>query len=125
MYKILIVDDSNFMRNVIKNILSKNGFSKFLEARNGIEAVELYESERPNLVILDIAMPEKDGFSTLIDILKIDKKATVIGCSSSSNSILLKELIEEGVKDFIVKPFTEKQFIYTVKKALKNKKKQD
>lgn len=125
MYKILIVDDSNMMRNIIKNILSKNGFNKFVEAKNGIEAIELYQSEHPHLVILDIVMPEKDGCSTLIDIIKIDKKATVIGCSSSSNSILVKELLKEGITEFIAKPFSEKDLLHTVQKALRNKKKQD
>ena len=89
MYKILIVDDSSFMRKIIKDILSKNGFDKLIEAKNGIDAIDLYKSEKPNLVILDVIMPDKDGFSTLTDIIEIDKKANIIVCSASSNNILV------------------------------------
>lgn len=124
MYKILIVDDSSFMRKIIKDILSKNGFDKLIEAKNGIDAIDLYKSEKPNLVILDVIMPDKDGFSTLTDIIEIDKKANIIVCSASSNNILIKELVAEGIKGFIVKPFEEKELISTVKRVLRYRKKQ-
>lgn len=124
MYKILIVDDSSFMRKIIKDTLSKNGFDKLIEAKNGIDAIDLYKSEKPNLVILDVIMPDKDGFSTLTDIIEIDKKANIIVCSASSNNILIKELVAEGIKGFIVKPFEEKELISTVKRVLRYRKKQ-
>lgn len=124
MYKILIVDDSSFMRKIIKDILSKNGFDKLIEAKNGIDAIDLYKSEKPNLVILDVIMPDKDGFSTLTNIIEIDKKANIIVCSASSNNILIKELVAEGIKGFIVKPFEEKELISTVKRVLRYRKKQ-
>lgn len=124
MYKILIVDDSSFIRKIIKDILSKNGFDKLIEAKNGIDAIDLYKSEKPNLVILDVIMPDKDGFSTLTDIIEIDKKANIIVCSASSNNILIKELVAEGIKGFIVKPFEEKELISTVKRVLRYRKKQ-
>lgn len=118
MYKILIVDDSSFMRKVLKSMLSKNGFNEVIEAANGMEAVELYKAEQPNLVILDVIMPEKNGFSTLIDIIEIDEAANIIGCSASNNNTLIKEFVSEHIKGFVMKPFTEQELMSVIKRVL-------
>lgn len=120
MYKILIVDDSSFMRKVLKSMLSKYGFNDIIEATNGMEAIDLYRAERPNLVILDVIMPEKNGFSTLIDIIEIDEQANIIGCTASNNNTLVKEFVSAHIKGFIMKPFTEKELVSTVKRVLAN-----
>ncbi len=116
--KVLIVDDAAFMRMMIKNILSKNGFEVVGEASNGAEAVELYKKLKPDLVTMDITMPEMDGIEALKKIKEIDPNAKVIMVSAMGQQQLVIEAIQAGAKDFIVKPFQPDRLLEAVNKAL-------
>lgn len=115
---VLIVDDAAFMRMMIKDILSKNGFNVIGEAEDGMQAVEKYKELTPDLVTMDITMPEKDGIEALKDIKKIDSGATVIMCSAMGQQAMVIDAIQAGAKDFIVKPFQADRVLEAVNKAL-------
>ncbi len=118
MASILIVDDAAFMRMMIKNILSKNGFSVVGEAENGLRAVEKYKELNPDLVIMDITMPEMDGIQAVKQIKTLDPSARIIMCSAMGQQAMVIESIQAGAKDFIVKPFQAERVIEAVKKAV-------
>lgn len=115
---ILIVDDAAFMRMMIKDILTKNGYNVIGEAENGIKAVEKFNECKPDLVLMDITMPEKDGIQALKEIKGIDPKAQVIMCSAMGQQAMVIESIQAGAKDFIVKPFQPDRVIEAVKKVV-------
>ncbi|MBE5879467.1 MAG: response regulator [Lachnospiraceae bacterium] len=115
---ILIVDDAAFMRMMIKDILSKNGYTVAGEAENGVKAIEKYNEVKPDLVLMDITMPEKDGIQALKEIKAIDPKAQVIMCSAMGQQAMVIESIQAGAKDFIVKPFQADRVIEAVKKVV-------
>lgn len=116
--QILIVDDASFMRMMIKDILTKNGFEVVGEAENGLDAVEKYKELDPNLVIMDITMPEMDGIQAVKEIKSINSEATIVMCSAMGQQGMVIEAIQAGAKDFIVKPFQHDRVIEAVKKAL-------
>ena len=118
MAKILIVDDAAFMRMMIKDILTKNGYEVAAEAENGQKAVEKYAEVRPNLVLMDITMPEMDGIQALKKIKEIDAGANVIMCSAMGQQAMVIEAIQSGAKDFIVKPFQAERVLEAVKKVV-------
>ncbi|MGN0345806.1 MAG: response regulator [Lachnospiraceae bacterium] len=118
MAKILIVDDAAFMRMMIKDILTKNGYEVAGEAENGVVAVSKYGEIKPDLVLMDITMPEKDGIQALKDIKAIDGGAKVIMCSAMGQQAMVIEAIQSGAKDFIVKPFQADRVIEAVKKVV-------
>src|SRR5690625_1393649 len=99
--KVLIVDDAAFMRMMIKDILEKNGYEVVGEAQNGVEAVEKYEELSPDLVTMDITMPEMDGIEALKKIQEINPEATVIMCSAMGQQAMVIDAIQAGAKDFI------------------------
>ena len=109
--KILIVDDSVFMRMILKNTLTQNGFNDVVEARNGLEAIEAFQRYKPDLVFLDIIMPENDGITTLKRILDIDKDAKVVMLTAVGQEESRKECIRLGAVDYIVKPFGEQRVV--------------
>jgi len=115
---ILIVDDAAFMRMMIKDVLSKNGFEISGEAENGAKAIEKYKETNPDLVIMDITMPEVDGIQAVKEIKKINNAAKVIMCSAMGQQAMVIEAIQAGAKDFIVKPFQAERIIEAVKKVL-------
>lgn len=115
---ILIVDDASFMRMMIKDILTKNGFEVVGEAENGAKAVEKYEELKPDLVIMDITMPEMDGIQAVKEIKKINEDAKIVMCSAMGQQAMVIEAIQAGAKDFIVKPFQADRVIEAVKKVL-------
>lgn len=115
---ILIVDDATFMRMMIKDILEKNGYEVIGEANNGITAVEKYKELSPELVIMDITMPEMDGIAALKAIKASDPNATVIMCSAMGQQAMVIDAIQAGAKDFIVKPFQADRVIEAIQKAL-------
>ncbi|MCT4507988.1 MAG: response regulator [Tepidibacter sp.] len=115
---ILLVDDAAFMRMMIKDILVKNGYDVVGEAENGLKAVEKYKELKPNLVIMDITMPELDGIEAVKEIKKIDPAACVIMCSAMGQQGMVIEAIQSGAKDFIVKPFQADRVLEAVKKVL-------
>ena len=115
---ILIVDDAAFMRMMIKDILTKNGYEVAGEAENGVVAVSKYAELKPDLVLMDITMPEKDGIQALKDIKAADAGAKVIMCSAMGQQAMVIESIQSGAKDFIVKPFDKDRVLEAVKKAI-------
>ena len=107
------------MRMMLKDILVRNGYEVCGEARNGIEALEKYKELKPDLVTLDITMPDKDGISALKDIKLYDANAKCIMCSAMGQQVMVVEAIHIGALDFIVKPFLESRVIESVSKVLK------
>ena len=118
MAKILIVDDAAFMRMMIKDILTKNGYEVVAEAANGVEAVELYKSHQPDLVTMDITMPEMDGIEALKQIKAVNPAAKVIMCSAMGQQSMVMDAIKAGANDFIVKPFQADRVLEAVKKIV-------
>ncbi|CAN7429178.1 MULTISPECIES: response regulator [Bacillaceae] len=116
--KILIVDDAAFMRMMIKDILTKNGFDVVGEAADGSQAVDKYKELKPDLVTMDITMPEKDGIAALKEIKSIDASAKIIMCSAMGQQAMVIDAIQAGAKDFIVKPFQADRVIEAIQKAL-------
>lgn len=115
---ILICDDAAFMRMMIKDILSKNGYNIAGEAENGMKAVEKFKEVTPDLVLMDITMPEMDGIAALKEIKKLDAGAKVIMCSAMGQQAMVIESIQAGAKDFIVKPFQAERVLEAVKKVV-------
>jgi two-component system, chemotaxis family, chemotaxis protein CheY len=118
MSKILIVDDAAFMRMMIKDILVKNGFDVCGEAENGLQAIEKFKETQPDLVTMDITMPEMDGIQALKEIRKTNPNAKIIMCSAMGQQAMVIEAIQAGAKDFIVKPFQADRVIEAISKAL-------
>ena len=118
MYKIMVVDDAGFMRMTIKNHLSKAGYTTFVEGEDGAQAVELYKAEKPDLVIMDITMPNMNGIDALRTITGSDAGAKVIMCSAMGQESMVMEAITLGALDFIVKPFKQERIVQTVSKVL-------
>ena len=115
---ILICDDAAFMRMMIKDILTKNGYDVAGEAENRQVAVDKYSEVKPDLVMMDITMPEKDGIQALKEIKAKDPSANVIMCSAMGQQAMVIESIQAGAKDFIVKPFVADRVIEAVRKAV-------
>jgi two-component system chemotaxis response regulator CheY len=115
---IMIVDDAAFMRMMIRDNLKKEGFTDFIEAGDGEEAVELYRENRPDLVLLDITMPVKDGISALREMKSDDPDAKVVMCSAMGQENMVVESIRLGALDFIVKPFKPERLVQTVRNIL-------
>ncbi|MFC4617354.1 response regulator [Camelliibacillus cellulosilyticus] len=116
--KILVVDDAAFMRMMIKDILTKNGFDVVAEANDGQEAIEKYQEYKPDLVTMDITMPDMDGITSLKKIREIDPQAKVIMCSAMGQQAMVIDAIQAGAKDFIVKPFQADRVLEAIKKTL-------
>ncbi|AUS96337.1 two-component system response regulator [Clostridium thermosuccinogenes] len=116
--RILVVDDAAFMRMMIKDILTKNGYEVAGEAENGAKAVEKYKELNPDLVIMDITMPEVDGIQAVKEIRKINGESKIIMCSAMGQQAMVIESIQAGARDFIVKPFQAERVIEAVKKVI-------
>ena len=116
--KILVVDDAAFMRLMIKDVLTKNGYTEIEEAGDGELAVQAYQAGRQDLVILDITMPNKDGLEALKEIKAIDGNSRVVMCSAMGQEAMVVDAIKLGALDFIVKPFKPDRIIQTVKNIL-------
>lgn len=118
MAKILLVDDAAFMRMMVKDTLSKAGYTELVEAQDGAEAVEKYKAEKPDLVFMDITMPNMDGLEALKAIKAADSNANVVMCSAMGQESMVIEAIKSGAKDFIVKPFKPERILATAEKIL-------
>ncbi|MEI7473592.1 MAG: response regulator [bacterium] len=118
MKRVLIADDSRFMRQYLTTILKKNGYLVVAEAADGEAAVELYQKHSPDMVILDITMPKKSGIESLREIKMLNKDAKVVICSSMGQKFFIQDAYDNGAVDFIVKPFTIETIVGTVKKVL-------
>ena len=112
---ILVCDDAAFMRMMIKDILTKNGYNVAGEAENGLKAIEKFNETKPDLVLMDITMPEMDGIQALKKIKELDPAANVIMCSAMGQQAMVIEAIQSGAKDFIVKPFQAERVLEAVK----------
>jgi len=117
--KILIVDDARFMRMLLKDILVKAGYDVIGEAANGKEAIELYKKLKPDLVTMDIIMPDMSGVDVVRELKKIDPNVKVIMVTAIGQQALVEEAIEAGAKDYIVKPFQSSRVIEAVERVLK------
>jgi len=116
MKKVLIVDDSAFMRRTMKSIVVRNDFEVVGEGTNGVEAVSLYKKLRPDIVTLDVVMKDMDGLEALKVIMKIDPNANIVMVTSMGQDIIVREAIVAGAKNFILKPFTEQQVMVAFEK---------
>ena len=116
--KVLIVDDASFMRAMIKDILVKNGYEVIGEARNGLDAFEKYKSLNPDIVTMDITMPEVDGIEAVRMIKEYDKSAKVIMCSAMGQQSMVIEALKAGAKDYIVKPFAADRVLAAINKIV-------
>lgn len=115
--KILIVDDAAFMRMMLKDILTKEGY-EICEAENGKDAIDKFQTQSPDLVTMDITMPEMDGLESLKEIKKLNAAAKVIMCSAMGQQAMVIQAIQNGARDFIVKPFQKERVVEAVSKAL-------
>lgn len=116
MKKVLVVDDAAFMRLTLKTMLEKNGFEVIGEANNGSMAIAMYKELNPELVTMDITMPDMDGIEALDQIIKFDSNAKIVMLSAMGQETRIREAVLKGAKGFIVKPFKEDYLI----KALGN-----
>jgi len=120
MAKILIADDSEAIRLVLKEILLIGEHEIIAEARDGAEAVELYQQHNPQILLLDLNMPEKDGFTVINEVMKYDPNAKIILISASDQEELIHECLERGVKSHIMKPFDFKTVLKSITEVLEN-----
>lgn len=126
--KVMIVDDAMFMRNMIAEIFNgkKHGDEEFevvTEAENGLEAVAKYREHKPDIVTMDIVMPEMTGIEALKEIMDMDDSANVIMCSALGQDSLVMEALDAGAKDFIVKPFQPEKVMDIVTRILDENRK--
>lgn len=118
MARILVVDDSAFMRMMLKDILGKDGHEVAGESENGDDAVKKYSELQPDLVAMDIVMPKVTGIEAVRRIKQSDPQATIVMISALGQDAMVKEALEAGAKDFIVKPFQREKVIEAVNRAL-------
>jgi two-component system chemotaxis response regulator CheY len=118
MARVLVVDDAAFMRKMVSDALAKGGHEVVGEAGNGVEAIAQFQQIKPDLVTLDITMPEKDGLAALAEIVAADPSARVVMCSALGQESKVLEAIKLGAKEFVVKPFQPARVIEAVDKAL-------
>jgi two-component system, chemotaxis family, chemotaxis protein CheY len=116
--KVLVVDDTKFMRDILKGILSKKDLEIAGEAGNGREAVEKYRELKPDLVTMDIIMPEMDGIEAVKKIIEINPAARILMCSAMGQQALVIEAIQAGARDFVIKPFQPTRVLEAVDRAL-------
>lgn len=105
MAKVMLVDDSRFMKLYIKNMVTALGHEIIGEADNGLEAIIQYSKLNPDLVFMDITMPDMTGINAVREIIKLDRNARIVMCSAMGQKMMIQEALQAGAKDFIVKPF--------------------
>lgn len=115
---VLIVDDAVFMRTVLKKMLEESGYTIVGEASNGVEAISKAKELQPDIVTLDITMPELDGVSALPKIMEVSPNSKVIMCSAMGQQPMVVDAIKNGAKDFIVKPFQKARVLQAIENAL-------
>lgn len=116
MRTVLIADDTAFMRMTLRNILGKNGYKVVGEAEDGVQAIEKYKELNPNIVTMDITMPNLDGISAIKEIIKNDSQANIVVCSAMGQKTLVIEALNAGARDFIVKPFQPERILDALNK---------
>ena len=115
---VLICDDAIFMRTMVGDILTQAGYDVVGEAETGLQAVERYRELRPDLVTMDIVMPDMGGIDAVREIVKLDPAAKVLMCSAMGQQALVVEAIQAGAKDFVVKPFQPSRVLEAVTRVL-------
>ncbi|MCW3488713.1 response regulator [Dethiobacter alkaliphilus] len=116
--QVLITDDTAFMRMTLRNILEKNGYEVVGEAEDGQVSVDKYKELRPDLVTMDITMPNMDGITAIKKIMETDPEAKIVVCSAMGQKALVIEALNAGARDFIVKPFQADRIINAVQKVI-------
>ena len=117
MAKILIVDDAEFLRVRLTKILDAEGYEVF-QAENGLKAMEVYQSAHPDVVLMDVTMPEMDGLTALKEIVRLDPKAKVVMLTALGQESVVLEAVKSGAKDFVVKPFEQERVMNAITKLL-------
>lgn len=115
--KVLITDDTAFMRMTLRNVLEKNGYEIAGEAEDGLQAVEKYEQFKPDLVTMDITMPNMDGITAIKKIVEKNPDAKIVVVSAMGQKALVIEALNAGAKDFIVKPFQPDRIVEALGKV--------
>ena len=118
---VMIVDDELFFRKMLRDILEEKGFTIVAEAEDGLEAIEKYRQHHPDIIILDIYMPEKSGFEAAREIISYDNNAKVLICSGSGYDEDVEAALSTGARDVILKPFIPKEVVDTVSKLIREK----
>lgn len=118
MAKFMIVDDAAFMRSFLSNIILESGHEVIAEASNGQEAVQMFKRVRPDIITMDITMPDMDGISAIKHILNLDPKAKIIMCSAMGQQKMVLDAIAAGAKDFIIKPFQKDRVMESITNIL-------
>ncbi|ALC92272.1 chemotaxis protein CheY [Bacillus sp. FJAT-18017] len=118
MARVLIVDDAAFMRMMLKDILTKNGLEVVGEAVNGVDAIEKFQELNPDVVTMDITMPEMDGITAVKQIRALNPQASIIMCSAMGQQPMVLEAIQAGAKDFVVKPFQADRVMESIRKVI-------
>jgi two-component system chemotaxis response regulator CheY len=116
--RLMVVDDTLFMRRMLRDLLTRQGYEVAAEARNGREALEAYQQARPDLVIMDITMPEMDGIEAVRAILAVDPAARIVMCSALGQDGPVMEALQAGAQDFVLKPFLPEKVVEAVQKTL-------
>ena len=117
MPKVLIVDDAQFMRLRCARLLTENGYET-VEAQNGVQAIEMYKKEQPDVVLMDITMPEMDGLTALRELKKLDPNARIAMLTALGQQGIVLEAIKSGARDFVVKPFEAERVLAAVQRIL-------
>lgn len=115
--RVLITDDTAFMRMTLRRLLEQNGYEVVGEAENGADAVEKYAQLRPDVVTMDLTMPQMDGISAIREIMKIDPGARIIVVSAMGQKPMVIEALNAGAKDFLVKPFQPQRVLEAIQKV--------
>ncbi|WP_274362795.1 response regulator [Paenibacillus thermotolerans] len=118
MARIMVVDDAAFMRLIMKNIVTQYGHEVVAEAADGKIALKLYKQYKPDLVTMDVTMPEMDGIEALKEIMSFDKEANIVMCSSGGQQIKVYDAFRVGAKDYILKPFQEDRVLEAINRIL-------
>ena len=118
MAKILVADDSAFMRTILMDILKEGGYADIIEGETGIEAVEKFDSEKPDLVLMDIVMPELSGIEALKQIMTADANAKIVVITAAGSEAKRAEATKSGARHFIAKPFKKEDVLETVNKLV-------
>ena len=114
--RVMIADDAAFMRMLLKGILEKGGYEVVAEAKDGVEAIEKFKELKPQVVTMDITMPDMDGIHAVKEIMAMDPEAKIIMVSAMGQQAMVVDAMKAGVKDFIVKPFQADHILATLKK---------
>jgi two-component system, chemotaxis family, chemotaxis protein CheY len=117
--RLMVVDDTLFMRRMLRDLLTRGGYEVIAEARNGREALEYYQQSHPDLVIMDITMPEMDGIQAVGAIRKVDPQARIVMCSALGQDGPVMEALQAGAQDFVLKPFVPEKVLEAVEKVLR------